>query len=237
MPAFGFAVPVLPGKQARSVSDAMSSRMAEYEESRSRLGITMERGYEQPTPMGTFVVGYLEAERGFAQTMGGLVGSDAAIDRDFIAALRDVHGFDPALLSAGPPPEVVGEWRDAEMGERKPGLAFCAPLIPGRTEAARAFAEEAFVVRRAELTESRRALGQTVEVVILNRSPQGDIVCVYLEGDDPAEGNRRFAASQLPYDRWFKDQLGTIFPPQIDFDQPVPPVSTVWDWHRRTVRT
>jgi len=72
-------------------------------------------------------------------------------------------------------------------------------------------------------------------VVTLNQTPDGDILCVYLEGNDPVEGNRGFAASQRPYDVWFKQQLVGLVPPQIDFSQPVPPVEQIWDWHRASV--
>lgn len=235
MARFAFAVPVLPGKDARSVSKVFEGRKAEYEQSRARTGVTMERAYEMQTPMGTFVIAYIESERGFAETMGMLPTSDLAIDRDFAAALQDVHGMDTTQPPPGPPPETVAEWQDPQVKERRPGIAFLAPIAPGRTEAARAFAREAWQTRKDDYVASRRALGVNVEVVTLNQTPQGDIICVYLEGADPVQANRAFAASQTPYDRWFKDQLKSIFPPEIDFDQPVPPVSTIWDWHRATV--
>jgi len=234
MPKFAFALPVLPGKDARSVSRLLQARMSEYEESRRRAGVTMERAYEQPTPMGTFAVGYIEAERDFAQTMGAYLTSGLPIDTDLFAALEDVHGFDAS--QPPPAPEVVADWWDPEVKERRRGVAFTAPLLPGRTEAARAFATEAFVRRRDELTASRRALGNNGEVVILNSTPHGDLVCIYLEGHDPVEANRRFAASQLPYDVWFKQELKSVFPPEIDFNQPVPPVEQIWDWQRAPVR-
>jgi hypothetical protein len=69
---------------------------------------------------------------------------------------------------------------------------------------------------------------QTREEVFLNSTPQGDVVVAHLEGDDPRQANRQFAASSRPYDRWFKDSLKELFPPLIDFDQPVPPNETVW---------
>jgi hypothetical protein len=218
---FAIVVPVLPGKDAKSVPAALRGRMEEYEESRARAGITMERAYEQPTPMGTFVIGYLESERDFGETMAAIGASDLQVDRDFRAALKDVHGFDSSQPPPGPPP-----------AQRKRGLAFCAPIAPGRSDVGRAFMKEAFVARRDELTESRRAFGQNREVVIINSTPQGDVVAVYLEGDDPVEANRRFAASSGPYDIWFKEQLATLFPPAVDFSQPVPPVDQIWDWHR-----
>jgi hypothetical protein len=208
--------------------------MAEYEESRRQKGITMERVYEMATPMGAFVVAYVEADGGPA-AMQAMATSDLPIDRDFRAALQDVHGVDFSQ-PAGPPPEVLADWRDPEVRERRAGLAFFAPVLPGRTDAGRAFSREAFATRRDEFTASRRPLRQNVEVVTLNSTPQGDLVCVYLEGVDPVEANRGFAASQSPYDLWFKDQLRTIFPPEIDFSQPVPSVQTLWDWHTAPVR-
>ena len=236
MPGFVFAVPVLPGKDPRAPADALRGREAEYEESRARHGVTMERAYEQPTPMGTLVVAYIESERGFAETMAALAGSDLAVDRDFMAALRDVHGFDPAEMSAAPPPEVVGEWWDEEAPERQPGLAFCAPLLPGRTDAARAFIHEAFVTRRDELAAAWRELGLRGEVCTIVQTPQGDMTCVYVEGPDPERSNRLFAASQSPFMAWYRAQLMTVLPPGIDFNEAMPAMATIWDWHRVPTR-
>jgi hypothetical protein len=234
MAGFAFAVPVLPGKDARSVSDVIRNRKEEYEESRRRQGVTVERAYEMGTPMGTFVIAYIEAERG-PESMSVMAASDLPIDVDFRAALQDVHGVDVTQPPPGPPPETIGEFRDPEVRERRRGFAFVAPLMPERSDAARAFAHEATVTRLADHTASRRALGVNVEVITLNVTPQGDMLCVYIEAHDPEKANADFAASQSAYDRWFKDQLRTIFPPQIDFDEPVPPVATIWDWVRSPV--
>ena len=83
--------------------------------------------------------------------------------------------------------------------------------------------------RRDSVCSSRRQLGITRESVMLNHTPMGDVICVYLEGDDPAAGNVRFAASRSDYDTWFKDQCAEIFVPEIDFNQPVPPVTEIFD--------
>ena len=56
MPRSVIAFPVVPGKDASSVAAVLRARKDEYVESRERAGITMERAFEQPTPMGTFVV-------------------------------------------------------------------------------------------------------------------------------------------------------------------------------------
>jgi len=236
MARFAFAVPVLPGKNARSVSDMMRPRKEEYEESRRRKGITMERVNEVPTPMGTFVVAYIESERSFADTMAAMAASDLPLDRDFNAATADVHGMDMSQPPPGPPPETIAEWQDPQVKERRLGIAFFAPLLPGRADAGRAFAREAWLTRSADYVESRRAKGVNVEVVTLNTTPQGELICVYVEATDPVQANAEFARSQTPYDRWFKDQLRTLFPPEVDFDQPVPVGEVIWDWHRATVR-
>ena len=52
--------PVLPGKDGRAVSAIVKGRLDEYAEARRRQGVHMERAYEQVTPMGTFVIAYIE---------------------------------------------------------------------------------------------------------------------------------------------------------------------------------
>jgi hypothetical protein len=224
-----FAVPVLPGKDAKSVAAIFDGRQDEYAESRRRHGIQIERVYEQPTPMGTFAVAYLESTGDIADTMGKLASSDLPIDREFVSALKDVHGFDPSAAPPGEPPEILGDWRDETVSDRKTGFAFCVPVRPGAEDKGRAFAKEAFEARRDEHRASRRALGLIQETVVLNHTPQGDVICVYLEGDDPVEANRRFAESRSDYDAWFKDQLTEIFPPEIDLNVPIPPVTQIFD--------
>jgi len=202
----------------------------QYLESRKRLGTTVERIYLQANPMRSILIAYAEAERDFAEWNRALIGSDLEIDRRFIEMVAEIHGVDVRQPPAGPPPETIGEWVDPEVTTRRKGLAFVAPVLPGKDEAGRAFAREAFVARKAELTESRRALGQNVEVVTLSSTPMGSFICAYLEGNDPVEGNRGFAASTRPYDVWFKDRLKELFPPELDFNQPLPPIEQVFDY-------
>jgi hypothetical protein len=221
--------PVMPGKDAKDVAKILERSDAEYAESRRRHGVHMERAYAQETPMGTFVVAYVESDKSFGETNAEMAKSDLQIDRDFINAIQEVHGFDATQPPPFDPPEVLGDWADPDVSERKRGLAFCMPVMPGASDKGRAFSKEAFEARREEYTAARRALGVTREVVVLNHGPDGDVVGVYLEGDDPVEGNRRFAASRGDYDVWFKNQLKEIFPPQIDFNEPTPGVTEIFD--------
>jgi hypothetical protein len=230
---YAIPFPVAPGKtdtDAGSIAAYLKANMDQYRESRKRLGTIMERAYLQATPMGSIVISYAEVEQPFADWVQALVTSDLEIDRRFIAMVAEIHGVDVRQPPAGPPPETVGEWVDPEVTTRRKGLGFVAPLLPGKEDAGRAFAREAFVTRRADISESRKALGQNVEVVTLSVTPMGSFICAYLEGTDPVDGNRRFAASTRPYDVWFKDQLKTLFPPEIDFNQPLPPIEPLFDY-------
>lgn len=221
--------PVLPGKDARQVSDVLRSDSSGYVESRKRLGVTLERAYEMATPMGTFLISYIESERPFAETSAEAGRSDLAIDKAFAAAIKEVHGFDISVPPPGPPPEVLGDWVDEAVTERKRGLAFCAPVLPGQDEFGRATSKEAYETRRDELTASRRAKGVSREIVVLNHTPAGDVAAVYFEADDPVEANRAFTQSQSSYDVWFREQLSRIFPPDVDLSVPLPPITEVFD--------
>jgi hypothetical protein len=229
---FAQPFPTAPGKgesDIRSIAAYLTARPDEYLESRRRLGITMERVYVQQTPMGPVTIAYLEADRDFGSGMALMASSDLEVDRRFLDMVAEVHGVDMRRPPPGPPPETVGTWTDPNLADRRRGLAFIAPLLPGKVDAGRAFAREAFQERAGELTESRRALSEIVEVVTVNSNPMGDFVCVYLEGADPVDANRRFASSTRPYDVWFRGRLKELFPPEVDFDQPLPPVTEVFD--------
>jgi hypothetical protein len=233
---YGFVFPVQPGKDAlvREISAELRRRLPEYEASRRRAGVSLERAYLQRNPDGSMaVIAYAEGDRSFGEVLGMYLSSDAPLDRYFIDRNAEVTGIDfRNAPPSGPEPELVGEWAEADGGARKRGFAFAAPLQPGKTDAGRRFAQQAYVVRGAELAQSRREKGITRETVFVNQTPMGDIVVVYVEGGDPVEGNRLFAASQTPFDRWFKDQCREIFPAYVDFDQPVPVNEEVFSWVR-----
>ena len=227
MTRMALVFPVLPGKDARDIATEMKSRPREYEQSRRRLGITMERAYLQHTPMGDFVTSYIEAEGDLMAAFGKLGTSDLDIDRFFKKAVREIHGADLTQPMPGPMPETVAAWIDPAAKGRGRGMAVCAPLAPGATERARAFVADAY--HRDEFTASRRRLNVSEELITLQSTPQGDIVGIYIEGDDPAKGNAGFAASQEPFDLWFKEELTKIFPPAVDWSKPVEGIEELFD--------
>lgn len=232
MGKYALVFPVRPAKsdtEAASIAAMFKADPAGYRGSRGRAGITLERVYLQKTPMGSFVVAYVEGKDDFVTTVGAMVASDHPMDRRFVDMVREIHGVDLRQPPAGPPPETIAQWWDPEVKTRGRGMAFTAPVAPGKTPAGRAFVQEAFEKRAAEFAASRRALGQNGELITLQPTPQGDVINVYLEGRDSFEANRRFAESTSPYDMWFRARLREVFPPFIDFDKPVPGVEEIFD--------
>jgi hypothetical protein len=236
MSTIGLVFPILPGKEAvvREICRQLQERRPEYEESRARSGVSVERAYIQSNPDGSKVVlAYLETDRGVGDAMKALLASESPLDRYFVDKNTEATGIDfRTQLAGAPDPELVGQWIAPGNPARARGFAFTAPLQPGKTEAGREFAREAYAARQAEMTESRLAKKATREEVFLNHTPAGDMIVVYMEGDDPREANRQFAASNGAFDRWFKNSCRDIFPPYVDFDQPVPANEEIFSWTR-----
>src|SRR5262249_36887621 len=111
-----------------------------------------------------------------------------------------------------------------------PGTAFCFPIAPGATEACAAFMEELYGTRAAELAEAWAAKGYTREEAFLLQTPMGDCVVVYSEAEDPEAADNAVASGQTPFDRWFKDNLRILLPPDRDPDQPIPRNQQIWDY-------
>jgi hypothetical protein len=238
MARFTLPFPVLPGKtedDIRSISDYFMSHPEEYVESRRQIGATMERVYWQHTPMGDFVVVHIESTRPIEDALAAPAQSDFAIDKYFVEKIKDIHGIDLTQPPPpGPTPEVIGEWSDPAVTGRRRGMAFSAPGIPGTEDRGRAWARETYA--SDGMTTSRRALGLCLEMVTLVQTPRGPVLAVYLEGEDPFEANRRFAASTDPFDVAFKEECTHLFPPFIDFNQPVPGISELFDSERLLAR-
>ena len=84
---------------------------------------------------------------------------------------------------------------------------FALPILPGKTEAARAFLHEQNGPRKQELVACGQSVGVTKEVWAIQQMPQGDVFVAYITGDNIAEAFTQFAASQTGFDRWFKQRL------------------------------
>jgi hypothetical protein len=179
--------------------------------------------------MSDFVIAYAESDRSAADVVGAYSEQATEIDRFFVATVKEVHGVDITEVPDGPPPQTVGEWVDPAVTERRRGMAFCAPLTPGQEDRGRAWSKG--IYGQEAMTTSRRAVNQNVEVVTLTETPQGPVCGIYLEATDPFESNRTLAASTEPFDVAFREELRVLFPPFVDFSEPVPGVTEIFDSH------
>jgi len=97
-------------------------------------------------------------------------------------------------------------------------LALAFPILSGKTEQWRRFIAEMRGPRAADYAASRRQLGVR-ERTFLQQTPQGDVVIVTLEGDNPAQAFQRFGSLPGPFVQWFVQQVREIH----GFDLSAPP--------------
>jgi hypothetical protein len=84
------------------------------------------------------------------------------------------------------------------------------PLLPGKTEDARAFQRELDTARKAEYDRSERQIGITKEYWFIASVPSGDQLVVYMESADFNRALGMFSQSQEPFDVWFKQRLAAV---------------------------
>jgi hypothetical protein len=113
MPTIALSLPITPGETEtfraahhRFVID----RRVEFEESRRRLGVRSERGFLQRSPSGDIAIVIFEVDDP-ARMFAGVAGSDAPLDAEFRAYLRQVFGLDASRPPPSPPTEPVFDWR------------------------------------------------------------------------------------------------------------------------------
>ena len=97
-------------------------------------------------------------------------------------------------------------------------LALALPCLPGGAAKLRALASECRE-RSAEFADFHRRVGLTGERWYLQQAPQGELLLLVLDGD-PQGAMGKLAASDHPFDRWFKEQVKQVH--GVDFNQPLP---------------
>ena len=97
-------------------------------------------------------------------------------------------------------------------------LAFVAPALPGGTENLRRLAQELQGDKKSEVEDFYRRMKITREEWFIQPTPQGDMVIVYLEGEDLARTFQALAASEEPLDLWLKERAKSVH--GIDFNKP-----------------
>lgn len=89
-------------------------------------------------------------------------------------------------------------------------ITWMQPILPGKTEAWKAFVSELNGPRRADNDRSRSRVGMTREVASLMQTPQGDYACLYHEAENLAAAFASLAASDDPYDVWFREKVAEL---------------------------
>jgi len=98
---------------------------------------------------------------------------------------------------------------------------FCGvfPVLPGKSDAMRKFAQEC-QSRREDFVTSLKRIGGSEERWFLQEGDP-DLVLVYFEADDVGAAFGGFAESKDPFDVWQKEQILDIC--GVDLTQPGPP--------------
>lgn len=86
------------------------------------------------------------------------------------------------------------------------------PILPGKTDAWQAWADEISPggPRRADWEDHNRRYGLTRQVAPLQRTPTGDFVAVFWEGDNPGAMMAAITESENEFDKWFLNHMGEI---------------------------
>ncbi len=87
---------------------------------------------------------------------------------------------------------------------------MAVPLLPDKTEDARAFQRELDTERKADYDRSERRIGITKEVWYLAALPSGDHLIAYMESADFPRALGMFVASREDFDQWFKRRLAEV---------------------------
>jgi hypothetical protein len=89
----------------------------------------------------------------------------------------------------------------------QPNVIILAPILPGKAEAWRRMMQEILGVRRREYETSRQRLGIRAEWAWINETRQQTIGVIMIEADHLEQAVVALAASEHPFDRWFREQL------------------------------
>jgi hypothetical protein len=84
------------------------------------------------------------------------------------------------------------------------------PILPGKTDDARAFHRELDTARKDEYATSEQRIGITKEHWFVASLPSGDQLVVYMESDDFNRALGMFSQSQDAFDLWFKRRLAEV---------------------------
>ena len=89
-------------------------------------------------------------------------------------------------------------------------VCLVMPILPGKTDDARAFIRDLDGPRKAEFDQSERRIGITKELWYLAKLPTGDQLVGYMEAANFGAAVAQFSASKDPFDLWFKTRMAAV---------------------------
>jgi hypothetical protein len=85
------------------------------------------------------------------------------------------------------------------------------PVLPGKVDAARAFAKETMGPRRSGFDESQKRGGITRETWSVQETPDGSaFVLVWFESSDPDQSFTELAQDSSDFAVWFREQVKEV---------------------------
>jgi len=112
---------------------------------------------------------------------------------------------------------------------------FAVPIAPGKTETWKNYVKEMTGSRNEDYKKSRKRAGIRTEQVFLQRTPQGDMCVVRLEGDNPIKSLETMIKSNDPFDKWFRDKV-LIEAHGLDLSGPMPENESILNYFETPVR-
>lgn len=86
-------------------------------------------------------------------------------------------------------------------------VCLALPILPGKSDSARAFQAELDGPRESDYDISERRIGITKEVWYIAQTPAGDLLVAYIESADFNKAFSMFVQSRDDFDLWFKERL------------------------------
>ncbi len=86
-------------------------------------------------------------------------------------------------------------------------VCLVLPILPGKSDSARAFQAELDGPRKSDYDTSERRIGITKEAWFIAQTPAGDEMVAYIESADFNKAFSMFVQSQDEFDLWFKERL------------------------------
>ena len=90
------------------------------------------------------------------------------------------------------------------------GITLTFPIVAGKVESWRRFCQEMSGSRRLAYEASRRRLGVTRERLALVATAFGSAAVTTLEAQDMGLALNQIIASDLPFDRWYREQVQNL---------------------------